>query len=47
LGHCSDEEFGRQYKAGCNPAVLVVPAALPAGCTISEEHISGAIDTAM
>ena len=38
----SDSEFGRQYKAGCNPGVLEVPAELPAGCAISEVDVSGA-----
>ncbi len=41
--HRSDAEFGRQYKAGCNPAVLAVPASLPVGCAISEDDVSGAL----
>ena len=47
MSHCadlcrrSDAEFGRQYKAGSNPAILRVPTALPDGCTVSEEDVSG------
>ena len=41
----SDAEFGRQYKAGCNPGVLTVPGTLPSGCAITGADVDGAVSS--
>ena len=43
----TDEEYGRQWVAGQNPLVITAPSALPAGCTITSEHVNGALSGGM